>query len=92
MLLPRVVNLSTQLRIDSLSTLHHLRFRSSVSKKDLSVTSDLTIDSSLILISVLINDSLTRELIFQHNQDPKWLVEAFIVELVGWQKSSLMKL
>ena len=42
-------------------------FKVVLAKKDLSVTSDLTISSSHIPISVAINDSLTREPIFLHN-------------------------
>ena len=56
-------------------------------KKNLSVTSDLTINSSHILISVAINDiSLTQEPIFLHNGDPEWLIEEFVAELVRWQE------
>ena len=41
-------------------------FEAVLAKKDLSVTLDLTINSSHIPISVMINDSLTQELIFLH--------------------------
>ena len=54
-------------------------------KKDLSVTSDLMINSFHIPISVAINDSLTEEPIFLHNQDPEWLIKEFVAELVGLQ-------
>ena len=47
-------------------------FKAVLAKKDLSVTSDLIINSSHILISVTINDSLTREPIFLHNPDSEW--------------------
>ena len=46
-------------------------------KKDLSVTFDLTINSSHIPISVAINDSLTCEPIFLHSQDPERLNQEF---------------
>ena len=51
-------------------------------KKDLSVTSGLMINISHIQISVAINDSLTGEPSFLHNQDPEWLIEEFVAELV----------
>ena len=57
-----------------------------LAKKDLSVTFDLMINSSHILISVVINDSLTREPIFLHNRDLKWLIKEFVTELVRWQE------
>ena len=50
-------------------------FEAKLLKEDLSVTSDLMINSSHIPISVAINDSLTRELIFLHNQDSERLIE-----------------
>ena len=56
-----------------------------LAKKDLSVISDLMINSSHIPISVVINDSLTQVLVFFHNQDQEWLKE-FIAELVRWEK------
>ena len=52
-------------------------------KKDLSVTSDLMINSSHILISVAIYE----EPIFLHNQEPAQLIEEFVVEFVRWQES-----
>ena len=55
-------------------------------KKVLSMTSDLTINSSHILISVAINSSVTRKPIFLHNQDPERLVEEFVAELVKQQE------
>ena len=55
-------------------------------KKDLSVTSDVTINSSHIPIRVVINNSLTQELIFLHNIDPERLIEEVVAELVKWQE------
>ena len=55
-------------------------------KKDLTVTPDLMINSSHILISIVISDSLTQESIVLQNQDPEQLIEAFIVELVRQQE------
>ena len=55
-------------------------------KKDLSVTYDLTINSSHIPISIAINDSLTKELIFIGNQNPEQLIEEFVAELVRQQE------
>ena len=52
-----------------------------LAKKDLNVTSDLMINSSHIPINVVINDSLTQEPIFLHNQDPEWSIEEFVAEL-----------
>ena len=56
-------------------------FEAVLVKKDLSVTSDLMINSSHIPISVAINDSLTREPIFLH-RDLEQLIEAFVAVLV----------
>ena len=44
-------------------------FEAVLAKKDLSVTFNLTINGSHIPISVVINDSLTREPIFLHNRN-----------------------
>ena len=64
-----------------------------LAKKNLSMTSDLTINSCHILINVSINDSLTRQLIFLHNGDPEQLIEEFLAELViDGKKSFLTKL
>ena len=60
-------------------------FKTILGRKDLSVTSDLTINSSHVPISVAINDSLTKKLIFIENRDPKWLIEELVEELVRWQ-------
>ena len=44
------------------------------------------INSFLIPISVAINDSLTRELIFLHNRETEQLIKTFIAELVRQQE------
>ena len=51
----------------------------------LSLTSDLMINRSHILISVAINDRLTQELIFLHNQDPEQFIKEFIAR-VRWKE------
>ena len=86
MLKSSVVNGTTQSRIHSLSRHIVYDFEAVLAKKDLSVTSDLTINSSHIPISVAINDSLTRKQIFLHNQVPKRLIKEFVLELVRWQE------
>ena len=55
-------------------------------KKDLSLTSDLTIDCSHIPISVAINDSLNRKPIFIENINPEVLIEEFVKELTHRQE------
>ena len=55
-------------------------------KKDLNLTSDLTIDCSHILISIAINDILTKEPIFIENGDPEVLIEEHVKELVCRQE------
>ena len=60
-------------------------------KKDLRVTSDLTINSSHIPTSVAINDSVTRESIFLHNQNLELLIKEFIAEFVRWQEINFDK-
>ena len=68
--------------------LHYMLYNFEVvlAKKDLSVTSDLMINSSHIQISNAIYDSLTQEPIFLDNQDPEQLIEEFIAELFRWQE------
>ena len=63
--------------------LHHIiyDFEAILVKQDLSVTSDLMINSLHILISVVINNSVTRELIFLHNRESEWLIKEFVAEL-----------
>ena len=67
---------------------HHIvhNFEVVLAKKDLSVISDLTINSSQILIGVVINDSLTQDPIFLHNLDLEQLIDEFVAELVRWQE------
>ena len=50
------------------------------------MTSDLTINSFHIPISVAINNSLTQEPIFFHNRDQERLIEKFVAELVRRQE------
>ena len=61
-------------------------FKAVSAKKDLSVTSDLMRNSSHILISIVINDRLTQEPIFLHNQDLERLIKEFVAELVRQQQ------
>ena len=67
-------------------------FKAVLVKKDLSVTSDLTRNSSHILISIAIKDRITQEPIFLHNQDLEWLIKEFIAELVRQQQILFTKL
>ena len=59
-------------------------FEAALVKKNLSVTSDLMINSSHIPISVVISNSVTQEPIFLHSRDPEQLIEKFVSELVRW--------
>ena len=61
-------------------------FKVKLLKKDLSVTSDLMINSFHIPISVMISYSLTHKPIFLHNQDLDQLIKEFVVDLVRWQE------
>ena len=50
------------------------------------VPEGLMTDCSHIPISVAINDSLTKKLIFLHNRDLVWVIEEFVAELVRQQE------
>ena len=77
-------SLSKELGREFIPYPHYIVYNCEVvsAKKDLSVASNLTINSSHIPISVAINDSLNQEPIFLDNQDPEQLIKEFIAELV----------
>ena len=80
--------LMEQLNREFVRYLHYIiyNFKVILKKKDLSVTYDLTMNSSHIPISIAINDSLTKEMIFIGNQNPEQLIEEFVAELVTQQE------
>ena len=67
---------------------HHIvyDFQAILEKRDLSLTSDLTIDCFHIPISIVINDSLTKDPIFIENKDPQILIKEFVKKLTRRQE------
>ena len=61
-------------------------FEALLKKLKIAQTSDLTIDSSHIPVSVAINDNLSNNPTFIENSHPETLIKSFIEELTWRQK------
>ena len=61
-------------------------FEAILNKLDLYQTSDLTINSQHIPVSVAINDNLTNEPIFVEDSDPEALIQEFLEEILRRQE------
>ena len=61
-------------------------FEAILNKLDLLQTSDLTINSQHIPVSVAINDNLTNEPIFLEDSDPEALIQEFLEEILRRQE------